>query len=136
MGLESGRRARSRPIGKHLEDQSLELEIADAALLRSGQFSLTSPPPVPPPADRLGSHVELDRLLLVRDALLGQLHDLHPRDQLLRGLMAPLELVEDAPLPFGDENPGGRPCHEGLPAAQVPRGRFRSKLLAFSARQH
>ena len=71
VGLESRRRARPRPIGKHLEDQALELEVADAALLRSVQFSLTIPPPASPPADRLGSHVELDRLLVVRDALPG-----------------------------------------------------------------
>jgi hypothetical protein len=136
MSLESGRRARPRPIGKYLEDQALELEVADATLLSNGQFRLTIQPSVPPSADRLGTHVELDRLLVVRNALPGQLHDLHPRDQLLRGLVAPLQLVENAPLPFCDEDPGGRPCHGGLPAAQVPRARIRSKLLAFSAWQH
>lgn len=90
VGGEPRRRASPRCIAEDLEDQALELEIADVVVLGSGELVLAVEPALPPAPDGLVAHPELRRLVLVRQPLGGQLHDPHARHDLLRRSRMPL----------------------------------------------
>jgi hypothetical protein len=98
VGGEPRRRAAPRCIAEDLEDQALELEVADVVVLGSGELVLAVEPALPPAPDCLVAHAQLRRLVLVRQTLGGQLHDPHTRYYLLRCLAAAVQLVENALL--------------------------------------